>query len=213
MPGSQKPTEAKRTLTGEKVSPSYMAHVVLRTTRKAELVDWYATVLGTEPVFESDELSFATFDTEHHRLAIVQLDWEASEVDGISSVDHIAYTMASLEDLLNTYLRLKGEGILPTWPIHHGPTISLYYRDPDGNNIELQTNAFPTLEECKRYIQEGADFRENSIGIEFDPDAMVEAYESGVAMETILQRGTLPKPASKPERTLGPGRKTQVLKL
>ena len=213
MPTIPAPTESKRTLTGEKVSPSYMAHVVLRTCQKAVLVEWYLKVLGAERIFEDDTLAFLTFDEEHHRIAIAEIGEGTEEVTGASTVDHVAFTMNSLEDLLNTYLRLKGEGIDPVWPIHHGPTISLYYRDPDGNNIELQSNAFPTLDECKKYISESPDFAENNIGVEFDPDAMIEAYESGVAMDVILKRGTLPGPKSEPERTFKRGGTSRLLRI
>ena len=52
-------------------------------------------------------------------------------------VDHVAYTYASLGDLVDTYSRLKKRGIEPYWPVRHGPTLSLYYRDPDGIRIGL----------------------------------------------------------------------------
>ena len=33
---------------------------------------------------------------------------------------------------------LEEVGIQPHVPVQHGPTTSLYYRDPDGNMVELQ---------------------------------------------------------------------------
>ncbi len=76
-----------------------------------------------------------------------------------------------LAGLLGTYRRLKGLGILPYRPIHHGPTVSLYYRDPDGTAVELQVDAFPAKAEAARFLQTDA-FRANPIGVAFDPDAM-----------------------------------------
>ena len=58
-------------------------------------------------------------------------------------LEHVAFTYASLGDLLDTYERLRELGITPYWSINHGPTTSLYYRDPDGNGIELQIDSFP----------------------------------------------------------------------
>jgi len=190
-----------------------MAHVVLRTTQKKVLMDWYGKVLGTEPVFDSDIVSFLTFDQEHHRLAIADVEFEGKEVEGMGTVDHIAYSMGSLEDLLNTYVRLKAEGILTVWPINHGPSISLYYRDPDGNHIELQADTFPTIAECKEYIAQSPEFRANPIGDEFDPDALIEAYESGVPLLEIFKRGTLPPPKTEPARTFGPGWRTSLVTM
>ncbi len=51
--------------------------------------------------------------------------------------DHLAYTYESLGDLVATYERLKAAGIMPSVPVAHGLTTSLYYRDPDGGGVEL----------------------------------------------------------------------------
>ena len=52
------------------VKPSKLAHFVLRTRRYQELITWYRTVLGAKPVFESPVITFLTWDSEHHRIAI-----------------------------------------------------------------------------------------------------------------------------------------------
>jgi len=213
MSNAELAEQKTRTLTGAKVSPAYMAHVVLRTTQKDAMAEWYSKVLGTEPVFENEELVFATFDDEHHRIVIYDIGFETSDVPGLSPVDHIAYTMSSLEDILNCYVRLKREGIEPVWPINHGPSISLYYRDPDGNHIELQADTFPTMAECKAYLAQSPEFKADPIGDEFDADALVERYEAGTPLIELFKRGTLPPPKTEPPRTLGPDRSAAVLKM
>lgn len=35
---------------------------------------------------------------------------------------------------------------------NHGPTTSLYYRDPDGNQIETQVDNFETAEEATAFM-------------------------------------------------------------
>ena len=60
-----------------------------------------------------------------------------------------AWQVANGGDLLDTYRRLKAKGIVPYWPIHHGFTVSLYYRDPDGNRMEFQVDTC-TAAEAKR---------------------------------------------------------------
>ena len=60
---------------------------------------------------------------------------------GEIGVNHVAWSFASAHDLLSTYKRLKAAGIMPYWPVHHGPTLSLYYADPDGNRMEFQADA------------------------------------------------------------------------
>ena len=105
---------SKRRLTGAPVSPAHMAHIVLRTPDKNALLDWYGKVLGADLVYEDNLLVFITFGNEHHRLAVVQMKSPLESTAGISTVDPFAYPMGSLEDLLNPYLRLQAEGIMPT---------------------------------------------------------------------------------------------------
>lgn len=54
------------------MSPSRLAHVVLRTSNLKEMSPFYKTFLGGEAQIESDQVAFITYDDEHHRLALVQ---------------------------------------------------------------------------------------------------------------------------------------------
>jgi hypothetical protein len=47
-----------------------------------------------------------------------------------AGLHHMAFTFKSLGELLETFTRLKDGGIRPFWCINHGPTTSMYYRDP-----------------------------------------------------------------------------------
>lgn len=96
------------------------------------------------------------------------------------------FTYASLGDL-DTYSRLKKRGIEPYWPVRHGPTLSLYYRDPDGNRIEFQVDCFATAEEANAYMQ-GDAFAANPIGVNFDPDELVAQFRKGVPERQLLAR-------------------------
>ena len=55
------------------------------------------------------------------------------------------------KDISAEVVRLKAAGILPYWCINHGPTTSLYYKDPDGNVIELFTQIDRMSDESKGY--------------------------------------------------------------
>jgi len=90
-------------------------------------------------------------------------------------------------DLLDTYTRLKQQGIRPYWPVHHGPTLSFYYQDPDGNRLEFQVDCFKTAEEATAYMQ-GEAFASNPIGVQIDPDALVKQYRNGVPENKLLVR-------------------------
>lgn len=155
------------------------AHVVLQTSRREEMRDWYCALLNGHVVFENDALTFVTFDDEHHRIAFlappVQL---ADRSPTAAGMHHVAYTFDGLDDLLDRYATLRGRGIEPHVPIQHGVTTSLYYRDPDGNFVELQVDNVATPEEATAYMT-GPEFTVDPVGVGFEPAAMLAARRAG----------------------------------
>ena len=150
------------------------------------LRDWYLKVLDAHVVFENDFLSFITFDDEHHRLAIAQLPLATPRTAMTVGLAHSAYTFGDLGSLLEKYLDLKEAGIEPRAPVQHGPTTSIYYRDPDGNMVELQIDNVPP-EEATAYMR-GEEFARDPFGPSFDPDVMLAALRSGVPESELTTR-------------------------
>jgi catechol-2,3-dioxygenase len=178
-----------------RVAPIKLAHFVRRTSRLEAMVDWYCKVLCAEVVHSDGVLAFLTYDDEHHRVAIAGIPGLADAPPMVAGTDHIAFSHGDLGDLLYTYARLKKEGILPVWCINHGPTISLYYADPDGNRIELQVDNFDSAEELNRWMQ-STEFAANPIGIVFDPEELSARYAAGEPVERLVERGPLPEGAT-----------------
>jgi hypothetical protein len=102
-------------------------------------------------------------------------------------IDHIAYTYGSLEDLLTHYEQLKAKGIQPYWCVHHGLTISMYYTDPDGNQMEFQVDVFDNEEEAGEFIR-GPVMAENPVGVEYDPDDWLAQVRAGKPVSEFLVR-------------------------
>ncbi len=67
-------------------------------------------------------------------------------------VQHIAFEVASLEDLLEAKARVEAAGIKVLGPTDHGIFKSIYFFDPNGHRLELATNTLEEgmLEELKR---------------------------------------------------------------
>jgi hypothetical protein len=150
------------------------------------MVDWYTTVLEAEVVHSNAMLAFLTYDDEHHRIAIAAVPGLADKPRHSVGLDHLAYTYANLGDLVFTYERLRDAGIKPLVTINHGPTTSMYYRDPDGNRVELQIDNFESVEELKGFFSSDA-FRNNPIGVNFDPEELARNFHAGVP-EAELKR-------------------------
>ena len=177
------------------VKPRQLAHVVRRTSRFEELVRWYCTVLNAEVVHSDGMLAFLTYDEEHHRIAIAGIPGLPDQPPMAAGTDHIAFTYGDLGDLLHTFRRLKAAGIEPFWCINHGPTTSLYYKDPDGSRVELQVDNLPTAEAIEGWMRTG-QFAANPIGVVFDPEELVARYEAGEPIETLTARPPLPAGAT-----------------
>jgi catechol-2,3-dioxygenase len=172
------------------IAPVKFAHAVFRTRRFDEMVRWWCTVLGARPVFQNSFLAFLTYDDEHHRIAIVNVPNAAERPANAVGLEHVAYTYASLEALVATYRRLQAEGILPYWCVNHGPTTSMYYRDPDGNQVELQIDNFASVEELHGWFRSGA-FAKNPIGVNYDPERLAKKLEAGVPASELVQQGAV----------------------
>ena len=177
----------KRPLDTTPRPPAIFAHFVLRTANYDAMRAWYETVLNARTVFDDGRICFLTYDDEHHRLALVKMPELQAPDAKAWGLAHFAYGYRTLGDLLSTYVRLKAQGIVPYRPINHGPTVSMYYHDPDGTSIELQVDAYPTKESAAAFLQTDA-FLKNPIGVPFDPDDMVRRYEAGVPEEELLRR-------------------------
>jgi catechol-2,3-dioxygenase len=177
-----------------RILPTKFAHVVYRTRRFDEMLNWYKTVFDATVQHHNPVIAFLTYDDEHHRfafinLSILQPDGSDTDKQGKIGVDHVAYTYSSVTDLFENYAYLKARGVTPYWCIHHGVTISMYYADPDGNQMEFQVDSFPTNELANNYMV-GPGYTENPIGVEYDPEALLEKLRAGTPPSNFLERST-----------------------
>ena len=173
------------------ISPAKYAHFVLRTGQFDKMAEWYKTVLAARIVFRDERLCFLSYDDEHHRLALIHMPGLAPRDPESAGTDHVAYSYRDLGELLANYRRLKAHGILPHWPINHGVTTSMYYRDPDNNRVELQIDNFATAEGCQAYFQSKA-FADNPVGVTYDPEELCARYEAGEPIADLLRIPPLP---------------------
>lgn len=180
-------SETLHSPSGAPISPVKLAHVVLRSKSYQASIDWWLNLLGAHVQFSSPFLCFLTYDEEHHRLAIINAPDSQDANPAAAGVDHFAFSYGDLDSLLASYQRLKAGGVTPYWCINHGPTTSLYYRDPDNNQVELQVDNFQTGEETAAWFHSEA-FRRNPIGVAFDPDVMVERRRAGTPVAMLLEQ-------------------------
>ena len=175
-----------------RIRPVKFVHVVYRTRRFKEMIRGYENVFAAKVQYQNPVLAFLTYDDEHHRFAFANLEVlqpEGAENDrqGSIGVDHVAYTYRSLSELFDNYVQLKEQSIMPYWCIHHGITVSMYYGDPDGNQMEFQVDSFPSNDQANEFMR-GLGFDTNPIGVEYDPEDWLAQMKAGASATDFLLR-------------------------
>jgi catechol-2,3-dioxygenase len=175
--------------------PQKLSHLVLQTNRRDEMRDWYCTVLGAQVLHENKSICFVSYDDEHHRVAFIDpgpladkapAEGKTARAGGEVGLHHMAFTYAGLDDLIDNYLRLKELGIRPHRCVNHGVTTSMYYYDPDRNQVELLVDNFATAAEGQAYMRRRSATDKNPVGIDFDPEQMVERVRAGLRTEELV---------------------------
>ena len=165
-------------------------HVNLKTTRLQEMIDWYGLVVGIEVTHQFEGGAWLTNDAANHRLALLSVPGLADDPEKLrhAGLHHTAYEYPSMNDLLDTYVRLKEHGIVPHACLDHGMTMSFYYVDPDGNSVELQCDEFGDWSMSKAFMKSAPEFASDPIGIQVDPDRVVAARSGGATPQELHRR-------------------------
>jgi catechol-2,3-dioxygenase len=151
-----------------RLSPVRLEHAGLRTTRLEAMVDWYCNVLDADIAFRSPTIAFLRYDERNHRLVIVARAQLVDKPANSAGLDHLAFAYGGADDLGRAFRRLCDLGIEPQRSTDHGSSLSLYYSDPDGNQIELKVDTFTSDEEQVAWLS-SPQFAANPLGTPFDP--------------------------------------------
>ncbi len=154
-----------------KIAPIRLEHAGLRTTRLAQMVRWYSSVLQAEVTFQSSTIAFLAYDERNHRLVVIDRPGTTEATPNAAGLDHLAFAYADLCELRSTYRRLRDEGISPVRTTDHGSSISFYYSDPDGNQVELKVDTITDPARQRAWLQSG-EFHANPLGSHIDPEQL-----------------------------------------
>ena len=178
-------------------------HVTIKTSRLQEMIDWYVAVLGVRVNFQDAHNAWTSNDAANHRIAFLSVpglsdDAHKTEHNGMH---HSAFEYDSFSDLIASFRRMQGLGIMPAFCLDHGLTMSLYYADPEGNFVELQSDNFGDWAKSTEFMQTSTDFQGNPIGTFFDPERVAAAHEGGrpfAELQPAIRGGEFPPSALPP---------------
>ena len=167
-------------------------HFNLKTTRLQEMIDWYCTLVGAQVLFQDAVGAWLSNDEANHRIALLAFPGfvDDPEKDTRTGLHHSAFEYASFDELNASYLRLRDAGIEPDLCLDHGMTFSYYYKDPDGNHVELQVDNFGDWAQSSEWMRTSEAFHANPIGVFVDPAKVAEAAAAGASFDEIHERAT-----------------------
>jgi len=125
--------------------PMSLDHVNIFVRNAERSHRWYTEVLGlhTQDLFNHPgtarlRAAFLSCNPGHaHDIALFEVgDDAAMSGDKHVGLNHVAWTMASLDDLAEIYQRLNDKGV-PVRVADHTISIGVYFSDPDGNGLEV----------------------------------------------------------------------------
>ncbi len=178
-----------------------LQHYGLATANLDAMVDWYHKVLGTTvnhrskvpaiarithqgPPFSG--FAFISNDELDHRIVLFEIPRAVPDPDKRrhTGLQHVAFECATLDDLLGTYVRLKGLGISPLWAADHGVGMSIYYEDPEQNVVEINFNNYGSPWTATEYLRTANP----GMPAQIDPNKLIDARKMGASPWELHER-------------------------
>ena len=165
-------------------------HVTLKTTRPDEMTEWYGAVVGMSVQHRFEGGVWLTNDGANHRIAMLMTPQIAEDPGKVAhaGMHHTAFEYPSMDELIDSYARLRDAGITPHACLDHGMTLSMYYLDPDGNSVELQCDVFGDWAASGEFMRSAPPFAANPIGRAFDPELLLAARDAGADADECHRR-------------------------
>ena len=135
-----------------------VAHVVLSVKDVMTSVDFYTKALGLEVVDlkESHRAAFLSFGKQHHDIALFAAPEGAER--GKVGLSHIAFQIeGGLPELAELKGRLEEMGASISRTTDHTITKSVYFLDPDGNELEIFAEGFADPNDAIDFIKQGTN--------------------------------------------------------
>jgi catechol 2,3-dioxygenase len=123
------------------IHPERIAHVVLKVRNLEQSKKFYTEILGMQVMKHVPEIKavFLSFNgRDHHEIALFEIGASAETPKmNQTGMLHVAFRLRTEEDLLAAYKEFKEKGVPVSFTVNHGVSKSIYFRDPDNNELEV----------------------------------------------------------------------------
>ena len=120
----------------EEMSPR-LSHVGLYVRDVPKMTDFYTRVLGfvVSDGAPDGRITFLSRNpSDHHQVVLVR----GRETDtAVPMVQQVSFNVGTLADVQRAYCKVRDAGCQDIEPRCHGNAWSVYFRDPEGNQIEM----------------------------------------------------------------------------
>ena len=140
------------------IHPDRIGHVVIKVRNLERSRRFYTEVLGLELMKELPEIKMiflASNRRDHHELALAEVGEHAGAPNQSDiGLAHFAFRLNNMDDLRDAYRELKQHNVSICFTVNHGVTRSIYFLDPDGNQLEVYVDNPPEeiAEMCNPYL-------------------------------------------------------------
>ena len=162
-----------------------IGHVVLKVRSLERSRRFYTEVLGMEVMGEVPGVVFlANGRRDHHEIGLAEVGADAPDAPALAvGLVHVAFRLRSMADLRAAYDELKANHVRISYTVNHGVTKSVYFFDPDGNELEIYADNSPA--EVVAFANAYAGMEK----LDFAPDepSLADAFERimNVKLETL----------------------------
>jgi catechol 2,3-dioxygenase len=129
------------------IHPDRLGHVVIKVRDLERSKKFYTEVIGLEFMGEVPQFKIAFLAAnrnDHHELGLLEV---GSEADGGKfeqiGLLHFAFRLKSYDELGAAYRELKDRGVEVLATTDHGVARGVYFKDPDGNEMEFYVDGDP----------------------------------------------------------------------
>lgn len=120
-----------------------LTHVGMFVRDIEKMAAFYTDVMGLTVSDRGDipgdrKIVFMTNDPEeHHQFVLVS---GRPDDDSMVAAQQVSFLVGTLDDVRTMHDRVKAAGMEITQQTCHGNALSVYFKDPDGNRIEVYTH-------------------------------------------------------------------------